>query len=130
MPTHQDLINLFTLGWDRLWTDVKAHPEIVGWRETHAHVLLGHYLLNEIDKPGSAFRLWDDVELRFDEHSGVKTMNTYLAWRFVASEVRPDIALATRPGLLAGSDDRSLLIEMKCIRTIWKRNRFSGDRYM
>ena len=36
------------------------------------------------------------------------------------SDVRPDIALAAKPAFLTGDDRRDLLIELKCLRSIWR----------
>ena len=93
-------------------------------------MLLGHHLLNLIDDPKFGFKLWENLEVRFDEHSSLKTANSYVSWRFVGSDVRPDIALAAKPAFLTGDDRRDLLIELKCLRSIWKSNRNTGHDYV
>ena len=103
----------FSNAWDRLWDEVQQHPEIIGCRETHVHVLLGHHLLQELEQSPD-LKPYEGCEIRFDDPSGLN-LPGYTTWSLIGSAIRPDITV--RPKKDGQYSGRGLAIELKCLRT-------------
>ena len=106
------LLMPFRKAWDALWDEVKAHPGILTYRETHTHVLLGHHLLVALSETED-LRPYQGCEVIFDDYRGLK-MTGNVPWGLIGESLRPDILV--RPTHVCSSR-RRLAVELKCVRT-------------